>query len=376
MRHPRDLLDKARQLPEVPLVVSSPTVVVRSKLLVLELWGIGDLTMATTLLRAALEAGWEVTLLAKSYARDLLAPTLPELRFIDLEAPWTAFRGKYRLWQWPWRALGRILRQLRGARFDAAVSVREDPRDHLLMWLAGARKRLGFPRRGSSIFLTGRLSHNTPGRHKVEDWRQLRDDLRIPPVGDDGPYLDFAQYPSPAVDRLLAGIERPILCLHAGARIAVRRWPAPYYAHVIRHLRKRFHFHLLHLPEADDYGAELRQLADSVAPPLSIGEMVNLFGRIDLLLGNDSGPGHVAAACGRPVISIFGPGSPGAFRPWGEKHHVVIRDICALRPCFDYCIYPEPYCLTQLAPEPAAREIALFLERSIERGVLPEAFRA
>jgi ADP-heptose:LPS heptosyltransferase len=65
----------------------------------------------------------------------------------------------------------------------------------------------------------------------------------------------------------------------------------------------------------------------------------------------------MAAALDIPVIVLFGPTKPECFRPFGEQHLVVIRDICPLRPCFDYCQFPEPYCMTKLTPDSITSEI-------------------
>lgn len=339
----------------------------RPKLLVLELWGLGDLTFALPLLHAATAAGWEITLVGKPHARALLEPTFPDLRFIAYDAPWTAFRGKYRLWKWDHPAWWRLLRRLRSERFDAAVSVRPDPRDHVLLWLAGARRRYGFPHRLSGPFLTDPVRQARPKQHKVEDWRALRGALGLAPVAGDEPALAHARYRSPAVDALFADVSKPVICLHTGARIAVRRWPLAYYVSVLGELRRRLDFHLLLITDPDGAGRELAPLADSVAPPMSLGELVDTLGRVELLLCNDSGPMHIAASCGRPVIALFGPTDPDWFRPWGTSHHVVLRDLCALRPCFDYCPFPEPYCLTKLLPETAAPEIVAHAEEVLAR---------
>ena len=138
-------------------------------------------------------------------------------------------------------------------------------------------------------------------------------------------------------------------------------------------LRARFDFHLVLVPDPDGYGASLRPLADAVLRPLTVPELVDVLGRVDLLLCNDSGPGHIAAACGRPAIPIFGPTDPDWFRPWGDQHHLVIRDICPWRPCFDYCKFSEPYCMTKLLPERAWPEIRDHVGVLIARGVLPRA---
>jgi ADP-heptose:LPS heptosyltransferase len=341
----------------------------KPKLLVLELWGIGDLTFATAFLRLATER-FDVTLVGKPHAQPLLGPTFPGIRFVAFDAPWTVFRGKYRLWKWKWSALFRLIASLRRERFDVAVSVRPDPRDHLLMWLAGARFRAGFPSKGSGLLLSRRLKHHHPKQHKVQDWRQIATAVALP--GDElaEPTLAAKAYGTERVDALLAGITKPLVVLHPGARIAVRRWPEPYFARVIQQLREAFDFHLALIPDPDSYGTGLAPLCDQVLPQLALGELVSVMGRVDLLLCNDSGPGHVAAACGRPTIVMFGPTDPDWFRPFGGVHRVVIRDICAWRPCFDYCKFPEPYCMTKLLPDDAWPEIREHIRTLIDQGLL------
>src|SRR5262249_50301071 len=134
---------------------------VKPKLLVVELWQVGDLVMATPFLRAASKK-FTVTLLAKPFAADLQAPFWPDVEGIPFGAPWTAFERKYRIYAWPWREIFRLLKTLRGRRFDIGLSARivvegqfrgGDPRDHLLLALAGARRRIGFRGVGGRILL-------------------------------------------------------------------------------------------------------------------------------------------------------------------------------------------------------------------------------
>lgn len=341
----------------------------KPKLLTLDLWGIGDLAFATGFLRQAVQR-FDVTLAAKPHAQGLLAPSFPEVKIIPYDPPWSVFRGKYRLWNWRWKPLLHFIRALRHERFDAAVSVRNDPRDHLLMWLAGAKACLGFPTKGSGIFLNQPIRRAHPKQHKVEDWRQLGLALRLDGMEGAGPWLDHPRYRSERVTALLAGVDKPLVVLHAGARIAVRRWPLPYYETIIRRLREEFDFHLALIPDPDGYGRELAPRCEQELPPLSLGEMVDVMGRAELLLCNDSGPGHVAAACGRPVIVMFGPTDPDWFRPFGPDHHVVIRDLCRWRPCFDHCKFPEPFCMTKLLPDEVWPEIRNQVLHLIANGVI------
>lgn len=340
----------------------------------MELWGLGDLTFSTPLIREAI-ARDEVWLLAKGYARELLHPTFPALHFVHYDAPWTAYRGKYNLPRWDWHALWRVIRRLRAERFDIAVSVRNDPRDHLFMRLIGARERCGYPRHGSGIFLTRRLARPETKRHKVRDWQELAAVIGLPGAADAAPMLRREGYFSDRIESAFARITKPVICLHTGARIAVRRWPEEFFAEIVRKLRAHWDFHLLLIPDPDGYGLGLAPLADSFMRGLSVRELVDTLGRCELLLCNDSGPAHIAACCGRPAIPIFGPSDPDWFRPWGDIHKVVIRDICPWRPCFDYCKFSEPHCMTKLLPATAWPEIESHIRSLLASGVLPASLR-
>jgi ADP-heptose:LPS heptosyltransferase len=70
------------------------------------------------------------------------------------------------------------------------------------------------------------------------------------------------------------------------------------------------------------------------------------------MVTNDSGPMHIAAAVGTPVVALFGPTSSMRTGPYGEGHVALTHDV-PCRPCFSrVCRYTEPLaCLTHLAPE-------------------------
>ena len=169
----------------------------KPKLLVIELWGVGDLALATPFLRAAAET-FSVTLLAKPHAAELQSRFWPDVRVIPFRAPWTAFRGKYKLREWPWRELRALRRQLAVGKFGFAVSARRDPRDHLLMEAIGAERRIGFPRIGSAMFLTDPLDQPRDSVHRYDFWRCAarvagielppREKLPLPPVRTGKPH--------------------------------------------------------------------------------------------------------------------------------------------------------------------------------------------
>jgi lipopolysaccharide heptosyltransferase II len=84
---------------------------------------------------------------------------------------------------------------------------------------------------------------------------------------------------------------------------------------------------------------------------LSLDELIYLISRLDLLVSNDSGPMHIAAATRTPVVALFGPENPDHFKPYTqpELYRIIQKDV-SCRPCADsYCT--QPVCLESINPE-------------------------
>jgi ADP-heptose:LPS heptosyltransferase len=301
---------------------------VKPKLLIVELWGLGDLVIATPFLRAAAER-FDVTLLAKPFARDLQARFWPNVNVTSFLAPWTAFKHKYRLWSWPWREIVH-LRKLRG-RFDVGLSARWDPRDHLLLALTRAKDRLGFPRVNSQIFLTRPLSRPAPASHRYEHWRTIGNALNL-------------ELPSrEKVFRSEARPQRQIL-LHSGAGQAVRVWPLDRYHKLAGWLREKHHSVQIAC-DPDQRNWWIQAGETNVATPQTVTELIALIDHSGAFIGNDSGPGHLAALAGVPTFTLFGPQLPEWFAPLHPAAEWVEGKACPYKPCSDYCRFPFPLCL-------------------------------
>ena len=289
----------------------------RPRLLVVELWGLGDLALALPFLRAASRHS-RVTLLAMPLAAQLLARFAPDVELIPCNVPWTAFTGKYRLHEWPWRALNSLRRTLRERHFDVAVSARHDPRDHALLALSGATRRLGFPRIGSGALLTTPLPA-PPKPHRAEHWRALATAL--------GWTLPATPVESPS-------FRARRIVIHPGARRAVRVWPFERYQEIARRLAALGWEPVMLDPDTRD-----------------IDELIDALATADRFLGNDSGPGHLAALLGVPTFTIFGPQLPELFAPQHPQAEWVEGGPCPHKPCFDSCRYATPHCLLSVDVE-------------------------
>jgi ADP-heptose:LPS heptosyltransferase len=251
-----------------------------------------------------------VTLLAKPHAGPLLARFAPAVKHLPFSAPWTAFRGKYRLQRWPWAELARICRELREQAFDAAASARADPRDHALLALAGARRRTGFPRRGSGLLLTDRLPRPAHP-HRFEHWKRL------------SAALGYALPDEPPLNRPGRHV-----VIHTGAGHPVRLWPRARFEELATRLRTAgWRVTLIH----DETAGDLRTL-------------LSLLDSADRFIGNDSGPGHLAALLGVPTFTIFGPQLPELFAPVHPAAAWIEGGPCPYKPCFDACRFAAPHC--------------------------------
>jgi heptosyltransferase-2 len=141
-----------------------------------------------------------------------------------------------------------------------------------------------------------------------------------------------------------------MVAIHPGAGSAIREWGDDRFAEVARAVIDRFGAKVLWFvdpgkPRPVPPGLEVIPLS------LPLGQLAAVLSRCRLLICNDSGPMHVAAALKVPVVAVFGPQRPEWFGPYGEGHRVVIRHDIWCRPCGDDCRWKEPHCLRLIPVE-------------------------
>jgi len=324
----------------------------KPRLLVLELWGLGDLVIATPLLRAATEK-YDVTLLAKPYALELRPRLWPAVDVIPFTAPWTAFRAKYQVWRWPWPELFQLRRRLRAKAFDYAVSARWDPRDHLALKLSGARVRLGFSRLKSRRYLTQELMRPAPLSHRHEYWRVAGAALGLvlPPRAE----IFAAPRPLP-----------PVVLVHTGARLPLRVWPLENFAELVLRLRQK-NIEVRVACDEDQLGW-WRSRGEAAVCPRNVTELLGCLDQAGVFIGNDSGPGHLAASCGLPTFTLFGPQLHEWFAPLHPAAEVVEGRACPYKPCSDYCRFAEPFCLRGVSVAEVWPRVERFVARHLAAG--------
>jgi heptosyltransferase-2 len=320
----------------------------KPKLLVVELWGMGDLVIATPFLRAASKQ-FDVTLLAKPYAKDLQIRFWGGVKVVPFVAPWTAFEHKYQLLSWPWREILRLRKQLAREAFEFGLSARWDPRDHFLLMVAGARRRLGFPRMRSQLFLSQPVARPEPRAHRYENWRVMahalgfelppREKLALPQLRPDGEIL-----------------------VHTGAGQPVRVWPLERYRTIVARLRaKNYQVQVACDPDQRAWWRGAGE--ENLVVPQTVAELLALVDRAGAFVGNDSGPGHLAAFCGVPTFTVFGPQLPEWFAPLHPSSEWLEGKACPYKPCSDYCRFLTPCCMVRSGEEEVWAHLEAFVNR-------------
>jgi ADP-heptose:LPS heptosyltransferase len=326
---------------------------VKSKLLIVELWRMGDLVLATPFIKAASEK-YETTLLAKPLAEELRPRLWPGVEVVPFDAPWTAFQfsAKYNVLRWPWEKMRRLRRELRAKKFDCAVSARWDPRDHFLLKTIGARERLGFPRLKSQYYLTQPLAQPDPFAHRSEYWRAAGHALGLDlPAREE--IVPPAREPS------------PVAFIHSGARLAARVWPLANFQQIATRLRQK------KIPvqiacDADQLGW-WQQHGENAVCPRNVGELFALTDRAGIFIGNCSGPGHLAAISGVPTFTVYGPSMHEWWAPMHPAAEIFEGRACPYKPCSDYCRFATPFCLWQVPVDEVWPRVEKFAAKHLEK---------
>ena len=205
------------------------------------------------------------------------------------------------------RGVPALALQLRHKRYDLVVDLRTDILAHLIH----AEKRLLRRRRGEHV-------------HAVEKHfatvAEIAGGGGIPATAL---WLDQAERDyADEVCRQLPG--EKWLCIGPGANWERKIWPAQNYAQAANGLGDKFDALAL-LGSATD-GPQAQQVAlDARLPCINLCGQTNLLqaaaviARMTLFLGNDSGLGHIAAAVATPSFTLFGPGNPERYHPWGAQ---------------------------------------------------------
>jgi len=320
---------------------------------------VGDVVMATAGLVAVRRRfpTARITLLERRY----VAPVLADLSVADETIYWPETDPSPGMS----RSIAGLIAHLRRERFALALLLTNSFRSALVAYLAGARRRVGYARGGRSWLLTDGLKPKKHGHEFVpipalDYYNALVRHLGCNHVNDQ---LVLATSPSDeaAIDDRLGSTppHHPLIVLNPGANYgSAKCWPAEKYAALADELVDRYDARVVaslspkESEIADRLAAAVRRPIEIfVDPPLGLGPLKALVRRSRLLITNDTGPRHFAAAFGVPVVTIFGSSDPAWTDTRYSQERIAILDLDC-QPCMErVCPLKHHHCMKLLEPE-------------------------
>ena len=231
-----------------------------------------------------------------------------------------------------WGKLGRLRLRVRAARFDVAIDLQGLLKSGLLTAYTGARLRIGFSaghcRERVNALFTNRHVTPPPGAvHVVAQYLSLLEPLGVPTAAP-----EFHLPARPEAERRIADFldERGLkssdrlVALNPGAGRPDKRWPVSHFRALAERLATEAGARVLLLWGPDEIHMA-RQIGDGrgsrpvLAPPTDLDELTALLRRASLMIANDTGPLHLAAAVGTPALGLYGPTRAERNGPYGPR---------------------------------------------------------
>ncbi len=306
------------------------------RILIVRLGAIGDVTNALVVARALARArpeaaiGWAV--------HDLARPLVeghPCVRRVHLWARGSGLAG-----------LRSFLREVRAQRYELAVDLQRIQKSALVARLSGAPRVAGFDRARTKelswLWTRERAPRGDPGAHVVEQYLDVARWLSGAPVREE---RDLPETPAAArfAERVVAELGAAPLAVCLGASKPENRWAPERFVALVRGVRARADVPVclvggpgdraLFAPALEALGGAAGVL--DLVGRSSLAELVALERRARAFVGCDTGPMHVAAAVGTPVVALFGPADPRRTGPRGAGHTVLVgagRSMAGLEP--------------------------------------------
>lgn len=258
-----------------------------------------------------------------------------------------------------WRAFPEFLGRLRHYKPDLTLDLQRHLKSGVASLASGAPRRLGFhwrnSREGNWFFNTETITPVDTFTLKLTHFQRFADHLGVPPAP-----ISFGLAASPAerarAAELLAPLgEQPLAALYVGSTWASRQWFPAATAALCERLRARgFGVVLVGGPGDVEFaeavvGAGAGALVNTVGQT-KLREIIAIMERASVAIGPDTGPMHIAAAVGTPVVALFGATSPRRSGPWGWDD-LVVRSDAPCSPCYLPRCPIGRLCMEQISPD-------------------------
>lgn len=260
-----------------------------------------------------------------------------------------------------WSTLPAFWRELRRECYDWVLDLQGNLKSAMVSRHARSCRLVGpsFNREGSRWFYPEVAGPPHRDRHAVE---QILDTVRYLglPAGEPVFPVSFPTLP--------LAESRPRIAMIPFSRWASKNWPLGHFAVLGRELQQATGGSVTLLGGREDV-VSAEALARAMGGgavnrvgALSLVELGSVLSGMDLVIGNDTGPLHMAAALGVPVLGLYGPTNPARTGPFGPGHRVLMPTDCVKAPCYRrHCPMSDRFCLATIQPETVRDEALAML---------------
>jgi len=346
------------------------------KILILKPSSLGDIIQALPVLR-----------LLKLHFRDAEIFWWVDSRFAPLLEGDPDLAGivlfKRERWTSPlyWPEMARSVGWMRERQFDLVIDLQGLLRSAIFAWLARGKLSIGLDnpreggREGASVLYDVAVGASQES-HAVGRYLSILPALGAPvhmnfrwlPERPSVAAAVRSKWPKAAINSQLRWI-----AIQPGARWPTKCWPAQNFAELVRSFAQKVtdsRFAVMGGAADEPLGEIISRAAPervlNLCGKTTLPEMIEWLRLCDLMVTNDTGPMHAAAALGVPTVALFGPTDPHNTGPYGQLENVMRIDLpCS--PCLkSYCRWKNPMeCLTAISPEMVVDFAISRLEKSL-----------
>lgn len=267
-----------------------------------------------------------------------------------------------------WNEMLSSILEIRCKKFDWVIDLQGLARSGAFAWLANGGLTVGVAdsREGAPGFYDVAVPRSSQETHAVNWYLDVVRALDVP-VHHNFVWLPPRVEVQIAIQEKWAARQSRWMVIIPGSRGLNKRWPTEYFAELAKSMavqNREFRFVILGGKEDQPLGEMIAQAEPQRCLDLtgktSLPEMIEWIRLSELAVTSDTGPMHVAAALGRPVVGMFGPTNPKRTGPYGQIHNALRIDLpCS--PCLKtFCTYEKPVeCLRAITPR--------FVEGEIQR---------
>jgi lipopolysaccharide heptosyltransferase II len=367
LRQVREILSMGTQSHKVTKSQSRPIKEFK-RILITRTDRIGDVLLSTPVIQALRDAypASYIAMMVSPYTKDIVEgnPYLDEVIIYDKDKKHKS-----------WLSSARLAMALRKKKFDLALILHPTKRVHLMAFFAGISRRVGYDK-DLGVLLTDRIKHVKQFGEKHESEYSL-DLVRFLGVEakENAPFLPVDPEAEAWAGQMLesCGVKKSdrLLVVHPGASCPSRIWPPERFAQVADRLIDKYGFKVFVVAGAkdrklaEDFTKRLRHPAVNLAGAVSLKQLASLLRRAYLFISSDSGPMHMAASLGVPLVCLFSRNEPGLSKtrwgPQGHRNRVLHKQVGCVK-CLAHDCRKEFACLKAISVEDVLEAVDSLME--------------